>query len=301
MNSELLIRPARPEDRAAMEHICAHTWEDGDYIPRVWDEWLADEGGILLVGELGAPEGQVVALSKVTFQPAGQVWLEGMRVDPDYRRQGIASRFLEFSMDYAREHGGRVVRLATGGYNTPVHHMAGRAGMEHVGTYVLWLGEPLPGEPRASLLMPEDRPKVLEFLEDSTVLTYTHGLYSANWASQELSTKRIVEHLEEKQVVAELLPDGRLSSLAILCTEPGDDEMWMGFADGEPASLADLARAVRGYAAEIGVEKVRTMLPNLTWLRESFEAAGYDFGDWDGQLWVFERYFDRVNGGADGS
>ena len=85
------IRPARPEDRPAIERICAHTWEWGDYIPEVWDDWLAegDRGeGHALVGEV---EGFVVALSKVTLQTPDQVWLEGMRVDPDCRqRHGVA-------------------------------------------------------------------------------------------------------------------------------------------------------------------------------------------------------------------
>ncbi len=54
-----MIRAARPEDRADMERICAHTWDDGDYIPYVWDEWLADPQAVLLAGEL---EGRMVAL-----------------------------------------------------------------------------------------------------------------------------------------------------------------------------------------------------------------------------------------------
>ena len=46
MSSALIIRPARPEDRPAVERICAHTWEWGDYIPEVWEEWLADKRGV---------------------------------------------------------------------------------------------------------------------------------------------------------------------------------------------------------------------------------------------------------------
>ncbi|MGD8597084.1 MAG: hypothetical protein PVJ26_08665, partial [Anaerolineae bacterium] len=75
--SRFHLRPGRPADRPAMERVCARTWEWGDYIPEVWEEWLADEGGLVLVGEWA---GQVVALSKITFYPDGQVWLEGMRV-----------------------------------------------------------------------------------------------------------------------------------------------------------------------------------------------------------------------------
>jgi GNAT superfamily N-acetyltransferase len=288
MADQVSIRPARPDDRPAMEHICAHTWENGDYIPQVWDEWLADENGGLIVGELGAPDGQVVALSKITFQPEGQAWLEGMRVDPDYRGRGIGSQFLQFSLEYARSHGAPVVRLATGNHNTAVHHMAGHHGMEHVGTYALWLAEPLPGGPQPVFLTPQDAAQVKEFLQNSPVLAYTRGLYSVDWAAQELSAARVAELLDKGQVAAERTPQGHISALIIVCVEPGDDEMWIGFADGQPPALGHLARAIRGYAAPAAVDRVRIMLPGLDWLREAFRAAGFDWGDWDGELDIFE-------------
>src|SRR5215468_5486230 len=49
---DLLIRQAQPQDKAAVLAFCAHTWDWGDYIPQVWDEWLADPSGCLLVAIL---------------------------------------------------------------------------------------------------------------------------------------------------------------------------------------------------------------------------------------------------------
>ena len=58
METELTIRPARPDDRPAMERICAHTWDWGDYVPEVWDDWLAQGGGMgVIVGELAGRVG----------------------------------------------------------------------------------------------------------------------------------------------------------------------------------------------------------------------------------------------------
>ncbi len=56
-----VVRPARPEDRGDMEAICAQVWEGRDYVPEVWDAWLADPHGQLSVVEL---RGRVVALGK---------------------------------------------------------------------------------------------------------------------------------------------------------------------------------------------------------------------------------------------
>jgi N-acetylglutamate synthase-like GNAT family acetyltransferase len=82
----LIFRPARPEDKPRVLEITAHTWSDGDYIPEVWDDWLADPKGEFTVAEL---DGVVVALAKLTSLGQDQWWLEGLRVDPERRLKGI--------------------------------------------------------------------------------------------------------------------------------------------------------------------------------------------------------------------
>ncbi len=282
----LTIRPARPDDRPAVERICAHTWEWGDYIPEVWDRWLADANGQVLVGELA---GQVVALSRIIFQPEGQVWLEGMRVAPEARRQGIARQFLDYSLACARRCTARVVRLSTGSYNEPVHRMAAHAGMVRVGAYVLWAADPLPQAPLPTILSPADAPQVQKVLAHSPLLVHTYGLCSFGWAWQELSPAYVACLLEAGQMAARLAPDGSLAALASIHPDPGDETLWIGFIEGQPGAVADLATAIRGQAAQIGSAKVQVMLPGVDWLRDALGTAGYGPGDWQGELWVFAR------------
>jgi GNAT superfamily N-acetyltransferase len=291
MDAELTIRPARPGDRPAMERICAHTWDWGDYVPEVWDHWLAASGAVgVIVGELA---GRVVALSKITFQTPDQVWLEAMRVDPDYRRRGIAGRFLEFSLAHARARGARVARLGTGHHNQPVHLLAARAGMACVGSYELLTAGPLDSGLRPTFLDPGHAALVGAFLSDSAVLAHTCGLYSADWAWQELSAKRVTQFLAQGQLAAGVAADGRLLALATVHPDREEGEMWVGFADGEPEAVAELASAIRAYAPELGIEKVRMMVPDLAWLRAALGDAGYSLGDWEGDLWIFERWLAR--------
>jgi GNAT superfamily N-acetyltransferase len=293
MESELTIRLAQPGDRPAMERICAHTWEDGDYIPEVWDLWLADQQGGLIVGEMGR---QVVALSKITFQPAGQVWLEGMRVDPDYRRQGIAGQFLRYSLDHVRQRGARVVRLGTSGNNKAVHKLAARTGMVHIASYVFWKADPLPGGSSPILLTPERASQVHAFLRESPILAHTHGLYHMHWVWQELSTEGALHFLDTGRMVGHLGTDESLLALAIVDREEQDDALWMGYVDGSPSALTELAMAIRAHAAQVGAKKVETMVPDMDWLRNALQAAGYGFGDWESELWIFERWLSPAHG-----
>jgi GNAT superfamily N-acetyltransferase len=287
METALTIRPARPEDRPAMERICAHTWEWGDYIPEVWDEWLADEQGLLIVGELA---GRVVALSRFRFQARDQIWLEGMRVDPEYRRRGIGRKLLDHSITFAQERGARVVRLSTSYHNLAVHTMTAQAGMERVGAYQLRTADPLPGAPEPVFLSAEHADQVRAFLLDSPMMAYTHGLYSTDWAWEDLSPARVSQFLEAGQLAAQLAPDGQLSALALIQPRLEDHELWIGFLDGEAATLTGLATAIRAHSARIGAEKVQVMVPDLGWLRADLSRAGFGTGEWEGELWVFERW-----------
>src|SRR5256885_13713219 len=84
---QLAVRAARQEDREAVLAFCAATWEWGDYIEDVWDRWLNDPKGSLFVATL---DGQPVGISHMQMLTPTDAWLEGLRVDPDYRQQGIA-------------------------------------------------------------------------------------------------------------------------------------------------------------------------------------------------------------------
>jgi len=285
---DLILRRARPDDRAAMERICAHTWDDGDYVPYVWDRWLADERGPLVVGEL---DGEVVALCKISFQTADQVWLQGMRVDPDYRRRGIGQRFLDYSLAYARENGSRVARLSTSIRNTPVHVMAARAGMERIAVFVFWQAEALAEGPHLRVLSPADQPAAEAFLRTSRVLETCRGVYQSGWENLDLTPHQLSPLLEAGHAVALGEPGGPLAALALLGEDQEDQELCIGFADGDLAAVQELSMALRVHAGRLGATRARAWLPEVDWLREAFASAGYAFGEWQGEMCLYERHF----------
>jgi GNAT superfamily N-acetyltransferase len=284
-----------------MERVCAHTFDWGDYIPKVWEDWLADEQDLVIVGEVGQ---QMVALSRITFQASGQVWLSGMRVEPEHRRLGIGEQFLKYSLDYAREHGARVVRLGTSRNNTAVHHMVAHAAMERVGSYVWWRADPLDEGPEPPLVKPEHDAEIRAFLDQSPALAHTQGLYGLDWVWQELVPEQVAHFLTSGVVLAERTSADRgplkIAALIMACHEPCDNVIWIGFADGQFPAVTRLASAVRVQASRSGAQGVQVMLPDLDGLRDAFGAAGYTFGDWEGELWIFECRFPQRGAGHDG-
>ena len=302
---ELVFRPGRPQDLPEVERLCTGTWDWGDYIPEVWEHWLADEEGHVAVAEL---EGRMVALGRVVIQPRGQAWLEGMRVDPEYRRQGIAWQFVHYKLAYARAHGVRVARLSTADSNQPVHRMMKRLGMECVGRYEMLTADAQPGGEALHTLSASDAPAVTAFLERSPVLVAARGLYSLDWAWQALSPTRTVELLAAGHVVGQWTGDGALAALAVLEREPEDGRLWVGFADAAlgldaqagPAAQDQAFQALAGELQDLAVrrkvERVSAMLPAVPALRDAFRATGYQYVDWRGELWIYELRLEEAAG-----
>ncbi len=88
------IREATPEDKPFIEEIAKLTWGGGDYLARVFDEWVKD--GHFYVLELG---GKVIGTAKLTLLPGKVGWLEGLRVHPDYRLRGYGRLLHSFMLD----------------------------------------------------------------------------------------------------------------------------------------------------------------------------------------------------------
>src|SRR2546423_8516716 len=132
---ETEIRPARPEDREAVLAFCRQTWEWGDYIEYVWDEWLHDPQGLLFVTTFN---GQPIAVSHLKMLNQTDAWLEGMRVDPAYRQHGLAKALDGAMLAEAMKRGATNVRLITEAANTIAISLIERGFFRKNGSFALF-------------------------------------------------------------------------------------------------------------------------------------------------------------------
>ncbi|MGI9567128.1 MAG: GNAT family N-acetyltransferase [Nitrosopumilus sp.] len=82
-----MIRIANNLDKFTVLKFCKDTFSWGDYVDKVWDFWLSE--GNLFLFEQEKPIGICHA-----FYSKDQVWIEGIRIDPSFRRQKIASKLI---------------------------------------------------------------------------------------------------------------------------------------------------------------------------------------------------------------
>lgn len=103
------IRRAKPSDKDLVLDFCANTFEWGDYVDRVWDKWISDPSGLLLVYEpsISSPVSNSFPLGIIhIIRCLGDtLWLEGLRVNKIHRKKGIATALIRYSLTYGINNG----------------------------------------------------------------------------------------------------------------------------------------------------------------------------------------------------
>jgi len=131
--TDVIVRKAVKEDKAEIVSFTKNTWEWGDYIPGVLDYWLRERDGLLLVADIN---GKPVGLLHIKLLPDNSAWLEGLRVNPLYRRRGIAYKLNQSTFEILKEKGINVVRLVIESNNHPSINLANKLGFHKVSEWV---------------------------------------------------------------------------------------------------------------------------------------------------------------------
>ncbi|MFL6430652.1 MAG: GNAT family N-acetyltransferase [Nitrososphaeraceae archaeon] len=97
------FRHAKQSDKEDVLRFCTNTFEWGDYIEEVWDVWYSDPNGYLMIAEENE---MIAAVSHAYVCPnRNRIWLEGVRVNPDFRRRSIGTELIKKMVQYGKEQG----------------------------------------------------------------------------------------------------------------------------------------------------------------------------------------------------
>ena len=273
--SELTIRPARPADRERVLEITRDVWEGRDYIPRVFDDWLADGSAAFQAVEV---DGVVVGLQRTRPYAEGLVWYEGLRVASSHRRQGIARAMLESAIAEAREHGFKEMRLAT--QNAPAASLFESAGFTRQIDIRWWRAPRLEGGEPARIPDAAAAAKLWPAILRSPGFDLYHGV------SADLNGAR---DLDEREL-------GRLAETGMLrvmgTAVAGLRAAWgsaigVSFVAGRGAMLRDLLYALRYEADADGVERVTVGVPRGHPAADDLQASGYDFANAEDTAYIY--------------
>ncbi len=266
--SSIEIRPARPEDKTAVVAYCQNTFSWGDYIADAWDRWMEDPSGKILVALVDA---QPVAMVHVALLEKGVVWMEGMRVHPDFRRHGIGTAIDVAGRSYARERGHPIARLATSIHNIPAQKALVVQGYTRIAEFDEWVALPSEAVPsQVHVAGPDDAPVILALWDRSDIRTVTRSLLPDHWRWTELTEARLARHIEAHQV--RIMPGG----FGLFSTNDGEDpEFLVQALAGDKGTLPALASAARAEAGYRGYARIEAFVAHDPEMSSALERAGY--------------------------
>jgi ribosomal protein S18 acetylase RimI-like enzyme len=292
--TDLTFRPVRIDDKSRVLDFTRNTWgeDDDDYIQYVFDDWLVDPRGEFTAAVV---DGEVAGIAKLTDMGDGEWWLEGLRIDPAFRRQGVAREFNRYHVELAKRLGGKVIRYMTGGQNVGSQAIGARAGFQHIITYRAYVAD-ASGEFTQPLLLTTDDFLALTHWIDSPLMLQMQGVYRAAWTVKTLTEAEIRRALEAQIVYGLKDATGHLTAWAVLRPDEFDEDSEDGephrlrvdHLDGEMSAVTELARRIRALAATRQRSVVSAGVGDYPPLIEALQSAGYQLNQEHPGLWVLE-------------
>ena len=280
--TQFTIRPANNGDTGEVLAFCHSDLSDGNVNEAVWDAWLHDSNGVLMVA---VRDEHPIGTAHVAFLNAHEAWFEGVYVTEDERGQGIGRELLRYSIATSQQHGAEVVRTSVMDANTSARVLVQHAGFAAIGTYDTFsaatTGVKSDNRTRPYLNRPgSDMLDVIwQWLEHSSLVTLTGGLLLQNGRGLALTDELLEYHLHSGNVWT-LSEWDRFQGLCIASpytpigqTVPHDFTIL--YLDGTPESIGRIAYSLRDIAQEADIPLVTAHPPQILTVQDALSGAGF--------------------------
>lgn len=286
--ARLVCRPVLPADTPGVLALTHLIWEGGDYIPSVWEAWLKDAKGLLAVAHLGS---RLVGLIKLTEQAADEYWLEGLRVHPEFQRQGIASHLHDYIMAYWENNCGGVIRLITASTRFAVHRLCQKTGFKQLAEIYFLEATPI-YEPQNSFTQVTflELEQVMEKASSNPLYLPEVHLIDVGWQFASPSEEVLSKAIQEGKA---WWWRGRCGFLvADQDVEDTEKSFFVKYLSCPKEELVLFLGDCRRMAAQGDYKKLIWNCIWQTWLAEPIAAAGVERKIYEGapSLFLFEKW-----------
>lgn len=284
---QVKIRKAAAKDKVPILEISKTIWGGHDYLPEVWDDWLADKKGRLIVATV---DGRTVGVAHASMQADYVAWLEGVRVHEDYRGLGVAGRLNSELVEWATTHGARVARLCTGSSN-----QASRKHLKKIGFPVLQTFQRLDttnglrAKPTGVSVSRGSSRRLWNWLKTRPNFAENHAMYSDGWTWYPLTAKTFRQLVTGGHVLV-TYKNGQPSSCCIFIDEA--KYLTMGFVAGDRTEVLKLVRMLRLLILRKKRERLRVVLPSRSSIVRVLEHSRFEK---TAKIIVYEKFLGLGN------
>lgn len=271
---QVKVRRARQSDKRVVLDFCKHTFGRwGDYLPEVWDEWVKDRKGIFFVAVL---DKRPVGVGKITVQRPGEIWLEGLRVDPKYRGHKIGRVIQDWSWKWALCKKPRFIRYATGSYNKISQHLGMSMGMRIIAGFDEFVAKPWNKKETVLVRSGTEELEALWrlFAGDRDAANWK-GLFLQGWSAWEFDREALAGLVRRRRVYSIYDNKGLAGALVILQSKDGKYFNYCRAAARDARTYKTILREGRALAHLLGAKKMEMHLPKSTRNRNLVKGTGW--------------------------
>lgn len=234
----LRVRRAKAKDRSAILAFCQDTFSWGDYIDRVWDLWMK-EGMLYVLADGDVP----ISLGHASLSKK-QVWIEGLRVNPVFRRQGYASKVVLHIEKMAKTRNCKISRMLIAQDNTGSLSLAKSLGYSIESGWWLYYAEPK-----------RQKSKTRTAINQHQIRNLDLQMFTESWKWHALDRQIISRLLTNKQIVI----CGKGTGIWNL-SEIDGDIIQVGYLQGPKADMQEIIRFVQNKAYHTS-KRIQILVP----------------------------------------
>jgi len=245
------IRNATSFDKNSIMKFCKHTFSWGDYIDKVWSSWL--EEGNLFLFEQELPIGICHA-----FYFENQIWIEGIRIDPNFRRQMVASKLVTHAELIGKNNNASFSYMLIDTENKNSIYMANSLNYEIFQTWNYYS------------LNPKKNPNFkIEFAKSINSDIFPFYVDSWRWIQ---TTKKILLDLSTQNKIISSTLNGKTSVAIIGDYKHLDKTLIVTLFSGSFETLFELLSYLQNHAFEKNYERIQILTKNEL---EPFDSLEY--------------------------
>ena len=160
-----------------------------------------------------------IAVSHVSICPDKEsLWLEGIRVHPDYRRSKVATSLIKRMLQYGKSQGAKEASAIVAVDNVISQHMFKKNGFEVISRWIYYNSNYKMsqdrGEINARIALPRDIDKVWNYLKKSKIYKFSGKRYVNAWRWYRFNDKTLVDFVKEQRLI--ITGDSVINGIAVV-------------------------------------------------------------------------------------